>query len=313
MTTAIPRILVPLDGSALAEAALPAAAEIAAARGAAVTLLHVVETQPPETVHGHRHLGTKSEALVYLEQRADELRRRGFEVEVHAHEPRARDVAEALAMHAEEMETDLIVLCAHGSGGLRDLFLGNIAQQTLKRCIRPVLLVRPPAPPQGWRLGTRPWIVAVDPSGHGWGSLPFVAGLAHALGTSLRLLTVIPTRDTLPGSRRAGATLAPRTVSVVLDLEERDAAHYLGDVARTLLREGIEASVEVVRGGRIDEALRVLEREDGALLVVATHTKAGIGGLLSGSFAMSAAGRTARPVLLVPIQPQSLMQRHRPS
>ncbi|HVB64331.1 MAG TPA: universal stress protein, partial [Nitrolancea sp.] len=51
------RVLVPLDGSRLAEAVLPVAFAIAARCGATVTLLHVLEHNAPETVHGQQHLG----------------------------------------------------------------------------------------------------------------------------------------------------------------------------------------------------------------------------------------------------------------
>ncbi len=53
-------ILVPLDGSRLAEAALPAAAYVAQAFDAPVTLLHIVERDPPGSVHGEHHLVSRS-------------------------------------------------------------------------------------------------------------------------------------------------------------------------------------------------------------------------------------------------------------
>ena len=65
------RILVPLDGSRLAEAVMPAARSLAAKLGARVLLLHVLEREPPEAVHGEPHLGTSQEALTYLESLGD--------------------------------------------------------------------------------------------------------------------------------------------------------------------------------------------------------------------------------------------------
>ena len=55
-------LLVPLDGSPLAEAALPAAAYLAQKLGASVTLLHVIEQDAPQEIHGERHLTDPDEA-----------------------------------------------------------------------------------------------------------------------------------------------------------------------------------------------------------------------------------------------------------
>ena len=61
-------ILVPLDGSSLAEVILPAARSLGGHLGARVTLLHVVEPSAPATIHGERHLGAAEEARDYLKK-----------------------------------------------------------------------------------------------------------------------------------------------------------------------------------------------------------------------------------------------------
>ena len=60
-------LLVPLDGSSLAETALPATAYLARVLPARVTLLHLVERHPPSEVHHDRHLTNAAEASAYLE------------------------------------------------------------------------------------------------------------------------------------------------------------------------------------------------------------------------------------------------------
>jgi len=64
-------LLVPLDGSPLAESALPAAVRIAGMFGAEVTLLHVLEVRPPSTVHGAKHLADAGAAVGQGEGAAD--------------------------------------------------------------------------------------------------------------------------------------------------------------------------------------------------------------------------------------------------
>src|SRR5581483_5223579 len=90
-------------------------------------LLHVTERAAPATVHGERHLQSEEEAVEYLRQVAERLCALGIEAETHAQEDHA----------------GLILLCTHGSGGIRDLLFGSIAQQVLKRGATPVLLARP--------------------------------------------------------------------------------------------------------------------------------------------------------------------------
>src|SRR5215212_9300102 len=96
------RILVPLDGSPLAEAVLPAARSLAGTLGAKLLLLHVLEREPPADVHGEPHLCDEPEALAYLERQAGELRRQGVAVESHVHERPVDDVAAAVDRHAHE-------------------------------------------------------------------------------------------------------------------------------------------------------------------------------------------------------------------
>ena len=59
-------ILVPLDGSKLAEAALPAAVSLAQTFSIPVTLLHIIEQDAPEEIHRDRHLTKASQAEAYL-------------------------------------------------------------------------------------------------------------------------------------------------------------------------------------------------------------------------------------------------------
>jgi hypothetical protein len=63
-------LLVPLDGSRLAETVFPAVAYLAEKLAARVTLLHVVERDAPETIHGQRHLTEAREAGMYLDEAA---------------------------------------------------------------------------------------------------------------------------------------------------------------------------------------------------------------------------------------------------
>ena len=124
-------LLIPLDGSRLAEAVLPAVERLSVRFQAAVTLLHVLEQQAPTTIHGERHLTDSAEAETYLGVVADRLRAAGIVVTTHVHDAREGDVAHSIVEHAKEINADLVLICTHGSSGLRGVLFGSIAQQVL--------------------------------------------------------------------------------------------------------------------------------------------------------------------------------------
>ena len=82
-------LLVPLDGSPMAESALPAAAYLAPRLGAHVTLMHCIERAAPEKVHGERHLREPEEARAYLEEAAARAFPPEVEVACHTHAPQS--------------------------------------------------------------------------------------------------------------------------------------------------------------------------------------------------------------------------------
>src|SRR5512133_333903 len=98
-------ILVPLDGSTLAEAALPGALWFSRVFGARITLLHVIEHNAPSNVHGERHLTNESQALAYLQSLAKSFPA-DVEVAFHIHTEEVSNVARSIAMHASELIQD---------------------------------------------------------------------------------------------------------------------------------------------------------------------------------------------------------------
>jgi len=102
------RVFVPLDGSRLAESALPAAVELARHLGARVTVFHALERSAPATVHGERHLTAEGEARAYLAEVASWVAQRGITVETQL-ETEALDAAASIASKAGGEGADLVV------------------------------------------------------------------------------------------------------------------------------------------------------------------------------------------------------------
>ncbi len=147
---AFTHILIPLDGSQLAEQIIPPATALGQLSDAAYTLLQVVE--PSELMrHGadadvrdveqtvtQRRLDAARE---YLDARAAQLRARGLRVQtaiVGVNPPAA-----AILGHARQHGADLIAMATHGRGGLARVLLGSTADKVVRGAEMPVLLLRP--------------------------------------------------------------------------------------------------------------------------------------------------------------------------
>ncbi len=137
------RLLVPLDGAQDSEAALPLAAFLAEKSGAAVTLLHVLEAHPPQSVHGQRHLHDQQTAQQYLQEVAEKFFPASTKIDFHVHTPAVSKLSDWLEVHVEEYHADLVIMCAHGPVRLRDRLVGNLAQQIIASRACPVLMARP--------------------------------------------------------------------------------------------------------------------------------------------------------------------------
>ena len=298
----IQRILVPLDGSRLAEAALPIAARLAAAFGATIALLHVIEKDAPSTVHGEPHLANAVQANEYLVRLTQQLVATGLKVDYHVHEAPVGDVPRSIASHAEEHNSDLIIVCTHGGGGLRRGLWGSIAQRVLQLSRRPVLLARAAtAPSSASSFAPATIMVPLDGTAAAEAALPDATSLAHALKAGLRLVMVVPTLDKVAGEHQPKATFLPGTTRMLLDVQQEQATVYLENLAASIRAAGVEAVAEVRRGGPVAElAADAAEHGDG-LVVAATHGRAGLQAIWTTSVATRLLKRTNAPILLVPI------------
>jgi nucleotide-binding universal stress UspA family protein len=294
-------ILIPLDGSRMAEAALPVAAALAAALGASVTLIHVIERDAPSEVHSDRHLTDAQEAAAYLAEVAARALPIQVAVETHVHTNEVRDVARSIVEHADELNPDLIVMCTHGRSGLRDVLLGSIAQQVIAHGRTPVLLITPHDRGEG-SFQCRQVLVPLDGDPEHELGLPVAVKLAQTLGAALHLLMVIPTLETLKGERAATGRMLPGAMRALLDLNEQGGKDYLARQLEAIRASGLSLSGEVARGKVVAHIVEAAARVHADLIVMGTHGKAGMDAFWSGSVTPRLSGRSDIPLLLVPLR-----------
>jgi nucleotide-binding universal stress UspA family protein len=143
---ALRHILVPLDGSDLAEKALPPAADLARATGARLTLAHVISMRK---ILGPRIVPLAPDrvepeldgAFAYLESIADAMREEALEVSTFAAHGTAP--AHSIAEIAADLGADLIAMATHGYGGVRRALVGSVADKLLRESTLPLLITRP--------------------------------------------------------------------------------------------------------------------------------------------------------------------------
>ena len=295
-------ILVPLDGSHLAESALPVAVALSKTFGSSVTLIHIIEHNAPQEIHGERHLRQQEEAYNYLDQVAQQNFPPDVKVIRHVHTEEVKDVARSIVDHSGELSPDLIVMCSHGEGGLRDFMVGSIAQQVISRGKTPILLVQPDEDNLTQTISFRKLLVALDGDPEHEKALPLAKELAKSLKASLHLVMVVYTLGTLPSEQAVTSRLLPAATSVMLDMTEASARDYLQGMAASFTSEGLNVTWEVRRGDPASNIIDSAERSSSDLIVLATHGKSGIGAFWAGSVAPKVVTQTRIPLLLVSVR-----------
>ncbi|OGO66432.1 MAG: hypothetical protein A2030_06640 [Chloroflexi bacterium RBG_19FT_COMBO_50_10] len=294
-------ILVPLDGSKLAEAALPLASLIAYLNHARLVLFHVIEQNPPGTVHGEHHLNDQQEASAYL-QKVYQALRKDITVDTHVHSNAQKKVAFSIVDHSKELGVDLIVMCAHGQSGLQKRIFGNIAQEVINRGDVPVLLISPEKELKAETRRCMCILVPLDGDPDHEAGLDLAVELSQACQARLHLVMVIHELSTLPGEQAASAMLLPSVTAALLDMDCEEGELYLAELMGKLLDKNIPVTGEVQRGDPAKQIVRAAKDFEADMIVLGTHGKTAMDAFWSGSVTPKIATLTQLPLLLVPVK-----------
>jgi nucleotide-binding universal stress UspA family protein len=273
-------VIVPLDGSELAEQALPFATAIAGGLGVPLELLRVV---PAGTA------GAEDDARTYLNQVRDRVGDHA-QVMIQTGQPAAQIVAVA-----EAANEPLIIMTTHGRGGIGRVVFGSVADKVLRGVSAPLLLIRS-GTPATTQANVQTIMVPIDGSAFSEVAIPYAELLARVFKAEVRLVRVIEATYVTTGT-----VLAPAAAAEAIP-EVREATEYLAGVAQRLRDNGIRVQTQVLEGFPTNQLL-AYEKESGAdLVVMATHSRTGLGRLVYGSVAERVLNNGAVPVLMV--QPQ---------
>ena len=148
-----PHLLVPVDGSALAEAAVPAAVDFGDPLGARYTFMRVVRTADSLLPYDQTFWTPAEQAVMdaqrveaerYVDTLVARWRAKGHRVDGLV--VLESDVARTILRAVEGERVDALVLSTHARGMVGRVFLGSIADKVVRAADRPVLVVRPPEP-----------------------------------------------------------------------------------------------------------------------------------------------------------------------
>jgi nucleotide-binding universal stress UspA family protein len=266
-------ILVPLDGSILAEQALAPAAELARRTDANVILVRAPNMEPAYATAGSAYgliypeqsVGQASaEARDYLKSIQTSRAARGGSVRTVVAEG---DPAGAIVDVASQAKADIIVMSSHGHTGLTRWLLGSVAEKVLRAAGCPVLVVRS-------QRAIQRVLITLDGSELSGQALAPAFETAAALGASVTLLRVVRELHTeeLRGLDQFKTGLGQRLVQEIRD----DAEYYLRNVIEAFDGLGPQINHEVRSGPAANAILEYAENHAIDLIAMATHGRTGL-------------------------------------
>jgi nucleotide-binding universal stress UspA family protein len=262
------RILVPLDGSSVAERAIPHAAAIAHAFSAEVELLGVIDNSQNTFAGPVNSLDwqlSKLQTEVYLSRTAATLAERGLRV---SWELREGDPAQAIIQVLQSSDIDILVTTRHGSGNARQFRMGGTVQKVLSAAAVSVLLVDP-AFEFDSKQGYASVVAAVDGTQCSEWASAFAAMLAQAFHGSLHMLRVVEEPSIPAGTPITAETR--RFLEHIKRMARSQASLQLRSIVSTI-PPSIETTSSVVSSDNIPSTIEgKADDYDAALVVVAAQ------------------------------------------
>jgi nucleotide-binding universal stress UspA family protein/predicted transcriptional regulator len=298
-------LVVPLDGSERAEAALPWAVLLARAQGLSIALVRATpppylvtaaldESLPylaPETYETMR-LAELDAATAYLAGAQTRVAADGIAVETISREG---DPANTMLDVADERGAIAVVLATHGRGGLQRFVLGSVAERLVAQATIPILLIRAPEGAPARPADLSRLLVPLDGSPLAERALDLAQGLAPADATLTLARVVAPVRHALPGVGAVGSYVDGGATEHAAGEARAD----LDRVRQTLAGERLVVQTTVRHGRAADEILSAAHEADASLIVLSTHGRTGPQRWLLGSVADAVVRGAEIPVLLV--------------
>ena len=284
-------ILVPLDGTELAERALPYARALADASHARLLLVRAVRA-PSLVAAGEG--GDRDTAMANAE---------GYLASLITEPSGSPDVitaayfddaAETIIEESRLRKSDLIVMSTHARAGLERTVYGSVAERVFREVNVPVLFI-PAGCDRPWLGGGKARVlVPLDGSAFSEEALGPARDLAAALHADLILLRVVPPPEYV---RIEGYPDLPEGQLVEVG-NAGEAESYLETVAARLRADGCAVETRVAAGDPVSVITLVVDEEEVSAVAMATHGRGGLARLIMGSVATGVLQQASAPLLL---------------
>ena len=283
------KVLVPLDGSELAERAIPYATAIAKSKDSEV-ILFTVSTDSKELDRPMK---------AYIDINAKELELHKIKVSKAV---AYGNVAEEVIKFAEKHKIDLIIISTHGHSGIKRWMMGSVAEKILYGTCTPVLLVKSKARKIS-KVEFKKILVPLDGSAFSETSLPYVKELTQGTGSEIILLR-ISEPPILPADRSPAIKPSWEEYRDMLMAEiQQQASEYLKKVKADFKAE--PTRIEVILGKATDSILQVAQKEKVDLIAMTTQGRTGVSRWVYGSVATRIVEESLQPILLIrPSKPE---------
>jgi len=279
------KILVPLDGSRLAEQILPYTSLLAGAFEIPVELLRVDDSGALAPSKGNEYL--------------KEIGDWAFPASVKFHHSiEVANPTEAILRHAAADRRTLIAMATHGLSGIHGWVMGSVAYKVVHATRNPVLLIRPTEegdPGIAVKLGTV--LVPLDGSGLADRILPHVNALAKSLNLEVTLIRAytLPPDTYILGDGLYMDALARQRAAFKQEIDD-----YLTGKAEELRAGGLSRlSPIATHGDPAEQIIDFARNTQNSLIAMSTHGRSGVGRWLMGSVAEKIVHHSRNPVLLI--------------
>ncbi len=277
------KILVPLDGSELADRVIVQVRRLLHARDAEVILLGVVEEDAVGRTYAPGH-NALTVARKHLEKVRDDLVAQGARAHVRLE---VGDPASKIIERARDDDVSLVAMSTHGRSGVSRLVRGSVAERVMRGSGAPVLVANPQSlePNRDARFGRI--LVPVDGSERAAEVLPLVQELARIYGSTIILVNVLE------------IVVTPDPVILVSPTRTRDEGEALLAEYRKRIDPAIPVETRIALGTPAVAILDAVSETKADLVAMASHGRTGVSRWVYGSVAESVVRQCACPLLVV--------------
>jgi nucleotide-binding universal stress UspA family protein len=276
------RILVPLDGSTLAERAIEPAARLLSQvvePSNILILISVATHSNMDTVLGE----PTDSCFNYLKGIAEQSLLQRFQLELVV---KSGTPADMICSVAHEYEVDMIMMSSHGRTGLARFAMGSVAESVARYACIPTFIVRPQGETFPTRDRNEPLTVLVPLDGTFLAETAIEPAIriAQAFQGSIRLMRVLP---------------SDRAMHTVQEVSAHEAYAYLTSIHKRLEKNSIIIHRALAWGQPAEQIIAEVGRHQTDLIVIATHGRTGLNRLFRGSIAERVLHGTYVPVLML--------------